>query len=88
MGKGTIEARYFDTTRIFPYVEANSDLSFTYNKERVLQRMEKENITLNYALERELQRRFYGTDYRLLLLYKLCQQKYFMDAEDGGREWK
>ena len=89
LGKGTIEARYFDTTRIFPYVETNSDLSFTYNKARILQRMEKENISLDYSLERELQRRFYGTDYRLLLLYKLCQQKYFMDTgEGGGREWK
>lgn len=79
LGNGTIEAHYFDTTKIFPYVEANDDLSFSYNKKNVLERLGKEGIETDARMEQELNRRFYGTDYRLILLYKLCQQKYFME---------
>ncbi len=80
-GNGTIKAKSFDTTKIFPYVEANCDLSFSYNEENVLRRMEEKKITMDGYIEQELSRRFYGTDYRLILLYKLCQEKYFMERE-------
>lgn len=79
LGKGKIEAKYFDTRKIFPYVEANDDLSFSYNKENILKHLEERNIPLNCKFEQELNRRIYGTDYRLILLYKLCQKKYALE---------
>lgn len=85
-GKGTIEAVSFDTTKIFPYVDTNCDLSFSYNKENILRHMEEEQIPMNGYIEQELSKRFYGTDYRLILLYQLCQQKYFMEQQKTREE--
>lgn len=79
MGKGCIKAFYCDTTKLFPYLEANEDLSFSYNKSNVIEFLKKQNKTVpDYFLKR-LDRKIYGTDYRLLLVYKLCQKKFYLE---------
>jgi len=79
LGKGKIIADYYDTTKIFPYIDVNEDLSFSFNKKNVLKRLEESPVNMpKEDIEKALKLRVYGTDYRLLLIYKLSQRKYFL----------
>ena len=75
LGEGKVEAEYYDTTCIFPFLDVNPDLSFSYNMKHV-----KKGENLN-AWKKELQTRIYGTDYRMLLIYELSKKKYNMEQD-------
>ena len=75
--KGILPAIKFDTKKIFMYVEVKDDLSIVYNRENIINRCEKEKIDLPERFNECIQYRYKGTDYRLLLIYKLSQLKYF-----------
>ena len=74
LGSGTIKATYYDVRNIFEFVDANTDLSFTYNEEAVFNNL-KNGERPSWIYE-ELGKRFYGTDYRLILIYELCRRLY------------
>lgn len=76
LGEGKIEAEYYDVRKIFKYVNANEDLSFSYDKEKIIERLEKEGTKIPYTSVANLDDRFYGTDYRLMLIYELSKRKY------------
>ncbi len=75
MGEGKLTADFVDTTRIFPFINVENDLSFTYNHYAVKALSEKMNI----GLEKNLDIRVYGTDYRLMLIYELSKRKYIIE---------
>lgn len=77
LGEGTVEANYYDTTKVFPYIETDG-YAFYYNREAIMERLADENISMTQEMEEEL-RRSYRVDYRLALLYQFCRQKYFLE---------
>lgn len=94
MGKGKVLADYYDVEKIFDYVDVNDDLSFSYNKENILKRQNNGyhggnnyGELQNDELQRELDKRFYGTDYRLLLIYYLCQEKFKKQKNEPQRNF-
>lgn len=84
LGNGKIEAEYYDVKRLFEYVNANEDLSFSYNKQKILERY---NNQLPEELKSKLDERFYGTDYKLMLIYELCKRKFlYIKAVESDTE--
>lgn len=77
MGEGKITADFVDTTKIFPFINVENDLSFTYNQNAVRAFFEKGDMPLD--LEKNLDIRVYGTDYRLVLIYELAKRKYCIE---------
>lgn len=77
--QGRINAEKFDVTKIFPYVDVYPDLSFRYNEKTILKRLAEQEHHLSNEDVKLLSTRFYGTDYRLILLYQLCQRKFFIE---------
>ena len=77
LGEGIIEANYYDTTKVFPYIETDG-YAFYYNRKAITERLADADIAITQKMEDELRRR-YRVDYRLALLYQLCRQKYFLE---------
>lgn len=80
LSEGKIIADFVDTTRIFPFINVENDLSFTYNQPAVRAFFEKKEMPL--SIEKNLGIRVYGTDYRLMLIYELSKRKYLMEKEE------
>ena len=78
-GRGTIKAEYYDTVKLFQFIEANDDLSFTYNKKNTLEYMKKNNIPITHKFKEDLNSRVYGTDYRMMIIYELAKLKYELE---------
>ena len=76
LGKGNIKAEYYNVEKIFDFVDANEDLSFTYNKKNVLNNISEYASHTSKQFEKALNKRFYGTDYRLMLIYELHKRKF------------
>lgn len=83
LGEGFVEADYYDATKIFPFVNVEG-IDIVYNQEAVLRRLREENIDLTLEMKKELNRRIEGVDYRLALLYELCQKKYFLEQAQNA----
>lgn len=77
LGEGIVHANYYDTTKVFPYIETNG-YAFYYNRKAIMDRLADESIAMTQKMKDELQRS-YRADYRLALLYQLCRQKYFLE---------
>ena len=93
-GKGKVLADYYDVEQIFDYINVNDDLSFSYNKENILKKQNNGYHGGNHygelqndELKQELDKRFYGTDYRLLLIYYLCQGKFKKQKNEPQRNF-
>lgn len=79
LSEGTIIADYVDTTKIFPFINVDNDLALTYNQQNVREYFRRNNISMPLSLEKKLDKRVYGTDYRLLLVYELSKRKYQLE---------
>lgn len=81
LGGGVIEAEYYDVRKIFDVVDTNDDLSFSYDKEKAIENLRSCGQTISPYLEERLEDRFYGADYRLILIYKLCKMKFLSEYD-------
>lgn len=81
--EGTMQASYYDTEQIFPYLTVENDLAFVYDTQKVRESLKKRKIDI-LPWEQELNVRVYGTDYRLLLIYTLEQNEIFHSAKVEG----
>lgn len=87
LGNGRIQADYYDVEKIYEKVKANDDLAFSYDEERILKDFDEQGVTLPQWLKTELKMRFYGTDYRLMLIYELSKRKYLRAKNEPQRNF-
>lgn len=76
LGGGIITAEYYDVTKIFDFVDSNDDLSFTYNYTKIIASLTERGIDIPVWFDREAKKRFYGTDYRMMLIYELSKRRW------------
>lgn len=75
-GNGKIKAQRINVTSLFEVVDAYNDLSFGYNEKNIRKKFEDKGMIIPAKLKKSLEDRFYGTDYRLILIYELSKRRY------------
>lgn len=75
-GKGILPAIKYDTRKIFDYVDVKDDLTVVYNAKNIVNRCQEEKVNLPERYDECVEDKYKGTDYRLLLIYKLSKLKY------------